>query len=344
MEKMEWEAGIFLFTNLAIVTAGFILLAYSPTPKAFGWAYAIGTGLGAITATFTLRNYLKRIFSYFSSRLVLPIIRSAWPFAVTGALGILLTNTDILIISWIRTASEVGIYAAAIRIIQILYVIPGVLQFSILPLFARLANKDNEKFRAALERTVSLVSLASIPIALGGAILGTQIMSLVFGAAYEPGGLAFKILMFTMIVDYPIIMISAAIFSYNHQKSLIAAAVIGSVSNVVLDLLFIPPFGIAGSAVATLLAQIASNWYLWRTMKKINYFDVFPKLKKVIASGAIMAAVTAIFFALGVNVVVNIFICAAIYFLLLAAFREPLLREIKETVFGAQGTPALPNG
>ena len=342
MEKMEWEAGIFLLTNVGIVIAGFIFLAISPTARSFGWAYVAGTAIGAITATFVLRRYLKNIFSFFRVRLIKPIVTSAWPFAITGALGVLLTNTDILIISWMRTASEVGIYSAAIRIVQVFYIVPAVLQLSTLPLFARLANRDNEKFRAGLERIVGLIFLISIPLALGGAILGTQIMKLVFGAAFAPGSLAFKILILTLIVDFPTTIVSAAVFAYNRQKGLIITSLIGGISNVIFDLVLIPRFGIAGSAVATLIAQIASNWYLWHMMKKINYFEVIPKLKAIVTAGVVMSLATVLFLALHVNVILNIILSGAIYFAILIAFHEPLLIEIKHILQpGTKSSPEL---
>jgi len=334
MEKMEWEAGIFLLTNLVIVIAGFIFLATSPTPGAFGWAYVAGTAVGAITATFVLRRYLKNIFSFFRTRLIKPIVSSAWPFAITGALGVLLTNTDILIISWMRTASDVGIYSAAIRIVQVFYIVPLVLQLSTLPLFARLAHNDNKKFRAGLERTVGIIFLISIPMALCGAILGTQIIQLVFGAAYVPGSLAFKILMLTLIVDFPATIISAAIFAYNHQKSLIIASLIGGIGNVVFDLILIPKFGIAGSAVATLIAQILSNWYLWHMMKKINYFEIIPKLKIIVTAGIVMALTTMILLVVHTNVLLNIALSGIIYIAILLIFREPLILEAKRIIGG----------
>src|SRR4029077_9904062 len=125
--------------------------------ESLGWGYAIGTMLGGIAALIAARDYVKGLFQKFSSRLLVPILQSAWPFAVAGALGLLLTNTDILIISWMRNASDVGIYSAAIRIVQVLYLLPGIVQLSTLPLFSRLAKNDDARFREALERSISMI-------------------------------------------------------------------------------------------------------------------------------------------------------------------------------------------
>lgn len=334
IEKMEWEAAAFILANIAIVIFGFIALWFSPTALALGWAYAIGTGVGLLAITYLLRRHLKSMVSNFSLKLVSPILSSAWPFAVTSILGVLLTSTDILIVSWMGTASDVGIYSASIRIIQILYLISTVVQFSTLPLFSRLAHKDNIGFRKTLERVVGIIFVISVPLAIGGAILGTQIMNFVFGAAYASGGLSFKILVITMLVDYPAMIISNAIFAYNHQKSLIISSTIAGVANVILDLLFIPRWGIAGSAAATLIAQVLTNWYLWRTMKKINYFEVIPKLSKVAAAGIGMGAAVLALFTLHANVLLNIAVGGGVYVILLILLREPLLIEAKRILKG----------
>ena len=327
MEKMEWEAAVFIFTNFAIVIFGFIFIFRNPTAESLGWGYAIGTILGAIAAMIVLRKYIAHALANFKASLIKPIVQAAWPFAVVGALGLLLTNTDILIISWMKTASDVGIYSAAIRIIQVLYLVPAVLQVSTLPLFSRLAKRDDAKFREALERSVTLIFLASIPMVIGGIILGTSIMTFTFGTAFAPGGPAFKFLMATLIVDYPGAIIVNAIFSYGHQKSLIITSAIGGISNIALDLFLIPRWGMTGSAVGTLIAQTLSNGYLWYVMNKINPFSILPYLKEIIAAAAIMFIATASLSLLGINLIINILISIIIYFGFLKIFRDPLLSE-----------------
>jgi O-antigen/teichoic acid export membrane protein len=333
MEKMQWEAGIFLLTNVGIVVFGFIFLYLSATARSFAWGYVAGDAVGTVVALITLRNYFKNVFSYFSSKLVMPILKAAWPFAISGALGMLFTNTDILIISWMGTASDVGIYSAAIRVIQTLYLVPGIIQFSTLPVLSRLAKKDDAKFRIVLERTLAVVFLASIPLVVGGMIFGTSIMGLVFGIPYRAGGLSFKILMATLLFDFPASIIINALFAYDHQKSLVVSSALGGVLNVGFDLLLIPKFGIAGSAVATLIAQFVNNWYLWHSMKKVNYFSILPRLKKMAAAGVLMGIAGVTFLLIGISTFVNIALCTIIYFVVLALLKEPLIEEVKMIIF-----------
>lgn len=328
LEKMEWEAGIFLATNLAIVVFGLIFLSFSPTARSFTYGYVVGTGIGALVTVVALRNYFKKLITDISTKLIKPILKAAWPMAIAGSLALLLTSADILIISWLKTSSDVGSYSAATRIINLLYLLPAILSSSTLPLFSRLASKDSGKFRQTFEKALVLPYLISIPMALGGFILGKEITAFVFGTDYLSGASSLRVLMLTMIIDFPLSLIVSAIFAYNQQKKLIVSSAIGGISNVILDLLFIPKFGIVGSAYATFLAQFLTVAYLWSAMKKINYFKVLPHLKRIIGASIIMAGECLIISALGIHVLINVVISAATYFLLLKLLREPLFREI----------------
>lgn len=327
-EKMQWDAAAFIAANLSVVIFGFIFLSRMATPLSLTGAYAAGSAVGALVAIWLLWKNPGMAFARASVKRVIAILQTAWPFAVTGALGALLTNTDIIIISWMRSAAEVGVYSAAIRIVQVLYLAPSIIQTSTLPLFARLAKHDPLKFRTALERTVSFIFLISIPLSLGGAILGSGIMRLVFGPAYFIGGAAFSILMLSVSFDYAGGVIANGIFAYDQQKVLIICSAIGGIGNVLFDLLLIPHWGMAGSAVATLLAQILSNSYLWYAMKKINQFHILSQIRKILVAGMLMAAVTALLFAIHTNTIVNIAISGIVYLSALLFFKESLLREM----------------
>src|SRR3989344_3725219 len=112
MEKMEWEAALYLLTNLAIVVFGFIFLASSSTVISFTAAYTAGAGIGMLATVYALRHHLRGVFSGFSRKLVPYILGSGWPFTLSAILGILMIDMDVLIIGWLRSAEEVGLYSA----------------------------------------------------------------------------------------------------------------------------------------------------------------------------------------------------------------------------------------
>ena len=63
-------------------------------------------------------------------------------------------------------------------------------------------------------------------------------------------------------------------------------------------------------------------------MKKVNPFTVIGRLKKIFIASAVMTAFAILFMTLGMNVIVNVILCAVIYFILLRLLKEPLLKEV----------------
>jgi O-antigen/teichoic acid export membrane protein len=329
VELMEWDAGLSILTNVALVVFGFLYLYAERTAKSLAYGYAVGSTIGFTAALLLLRRYLSGVIRNFSFPLVFPLLRSAVPLAVTGALGALSTNADILIISWLRSASDVGVYSAAVRIIQVLYLLPTIFQVATLPIFSKLSASDTSKFGRALEKTICTILLVSIPIAMGGIMLGTGIMTLLFGEPYAGGAASFNILLSTIVIGFPGAVIMNALFAYGAQKPLIVASLIAAVSNVIFDFLLIPRNGIAGSAVATLLAITLSNGYAWYVMKKMVHFEVLKNLQIVIAVSIAVAVATRVLWILRVPVVFDIAAGAAIYLLALWILREPTFRDIR---------------
>ena len=333
MERMEWEAGLFLLTNVAIVTFGFVFLAVVPTPASFTYAYTLGTAAGAAATFFALRKHFPRHFlSRFTPELVKPIFTAAWPLSIAALLGLLMLHTDVLIIGWLRSAEEVGYYSAAYRIVQLLYLIPAIFAISAFPTFSRLAGRDQPLMRTALERTLTMVLLMAMPLAIGGMFLAPQLIAFLFGGTFLPGTGAFSVLLATLLIDFPVVILSNALFAYNRPRALIAYATIGGGVNIVLDLLFIPAFGITGSAWATLIAQIMSNIYLWSVIKKLNHFSVTPHLKIGLAAALCMGVVTYGLSALHVHVIGIIAISALVYAFALYLLKEPMLKEMRGAI------------
>ncbi|OGZ53388.1 MAG: hypothetical protein A3B25_02090 [Candidatus Ryanbacteria bacterium RIFCSPLOWO2_01_FULL_48_26] len=328
-EKMQWEAGLYLLTNLAIVVFGFVFLRLSATVGAFTFAYALGTAVGMIATLYAVRKKLMGLFSNFKFAILRSILSSGWPLAISAVLGMLMINTDILLIGFFQSAHDVGLYSAAQRIVQLLYILPAVINVSLLPSFSRLAHKEDEKLQRILELTVPFTFLIAIPIAVGGILLGGQIIEFIFGNSYLDGTSSFQILLLTILIDFPVAILTNVAFAYGKQKSLMIYSGIGGLSNIILDLILIPRFGIVGSAWATLFAQVLSVAYLWRVIRSVSRPKVLPHLKKIIVSTGIMAVVVILATLTGAHVITATLAGIVVYTGMLFLFKEPLLKEIK---------------
>lgn len=335
-EKMEIEAGLHVLTNIFIVSVGVLALINFSTSKALLFAYVTGSAIGLIATLFVLGKHLTKIWDAFDKNLVTKIIRDAWPFALLGLLGVVMINTDIVMLGFFRDAAEIGLYSAAQKPIQVIYVIPAIIAAAFLPTATKLIHKDNERLKKLLEQTISTTLLIGIPLALGGIVVGRKLIHLFFGDPYLAAAIPFQILLVTVVIVFPSVVIANTIFAYNEQRNFIKLLLLGTLGNILLNFLLIPKYGIVGSAFATIGAEISANTFIWRKMKKINHFRVLPHLKKIITASVLMTALTIFMQYIGVNLILNIFLSAAFYFTALKLLKEPLLDNIKSLIISSQ--------
>ncbi len=327
-EKMQVEAGVLVFTNITIVALGIVSLFIFGSARSLMVAYTIGSGAGFLVTFLILRKYLSKTWRYVDRKLIKRIFSDAWPFALLGLLGIVMMNTDVIMLGWIRGAGEVGLYSAAQKIVQIIYVIPIIVGLALFPVMARLANKKDRKLRKIMEETIASTLMIGLPIMTGGIVLGRSIINLLFGVEYVGATLAFQILLPTILIIFPATIIAYAVFAYNKQRNFIGLLLFGTVANVILNIALIPKYGIEGSAVATIGAQLVANTFIWIKMKKINYFSVLPHIKKIILATSTMTILTFIIQLIGINVAVNMLISILVYFVTLNLLKEPLLKQL----------------
>lgn len=262
-EAMHREAAITILTQTAILVIGITMLMRNPSAEALNSAYAIGSGIGTLYAFFLIRDHLPGILTSFKRPLASRLMKDALPIAVVGLVGSLMLNTDIVMLGWMRTATEIGYYSAAQKIIFTLYALPTLVASAAFPTMARLTH-DAATFKAFFEKILTRSFTIAIPVTALGIITAPLVIKLFYGAAYLPATTAYIILLFTIPIAFATPIINNALIAHNSQKHFLAYASIGLLSNALLNFLLIPPLGINGAALATLITQTLTGLFIWR--------------------------------------------------------------------------------
>lgn len=331
-QQMEIQAGLYALTNVIIVVSGLLLLYYYRSVASLAYAYTIGSVIGCISTVYFLRSYIGNLRFGFQRKLAKNIIKMAWPFAVSGLLGSIMISTDIFIIGFFRSAQEVGFYSAADKTIQLLYAPSLILATSSFPIIARLAQRESQKMSVIFKRLVHVILILLIPITLGGVIIAPELIRLAFGNGYIGAVLPLQILLLTLSFRFISVLLINVTFAYNKQKTLVVYTAASIILNIICNLLLIPKFGLAGSAIATLLVNVLGSIYMWVKVKNMNSTIEFPSSSKII-----LASITMLLFAIYIskfetNLLIIISLCTVAYCIFLYLFKEPLFRQILDTI------------
>ncbi len=331
VERMDIEAKGQIITNAGIVAFGILFLILAPGSASLAFGYVLGTLVGLIAIFYPLKSYFKGIFREFSRELVRNIIVSAWPFGLISLMSVIMINTDILVIGSVLQAGDVGLYAAAQKPVQLLYLIPSVLATAFFPALSREAG-DAKQFRDTLEKGLKASYLFALPMAVGGALVAESIIGLLYGPEFLLSYTSFAVLSLTFIFAFPSVFFINALFARNSQKVFYGYLAIGVLANIILNLALIPYFGIVGCAIATLIVQAFLFIYGAVKLQTSLLFSIFPNIGRITIASLIMALLVIGLLWANINPIITVISGAVAYFLILFVLREPTLQDIIATI------------
>lgn len=254
-EQMGINAAVLVLQRVFLFILVLLALEYDAGLPGVAWCY-----LGErIIQWILFRILIWRKFSRYKWRMDITywryLIREGLPVGAGMVLRRISWYLDIFILTALSTASSVGLFSAAFRVIQLINVIPFTLSIPVFPVFSRLALESKDRVFAIYIRVLKIFVLISLPIAVWILILGSQVTVFLFGEAYQEAGQALLI-MGPMVVFLFLNSLYIHIFSALDKQSLYMKTVAMAVAiNVVLDIVLIPLWGILGAALATLVSE-----------------------------------------------------------------------------------------
>ena len=329
LEKMEWEALVNVITNITTILMAGIAITYQPTPMVLIIAYTTASFIGTSIIAIGLRRTIAKIKVNFQSNLIKPIMINAWPFAVINLLWSAVMYTDIIMLGWLTTATEVGFYSAAQRPIQLLLALPAVISASILPSLSRFANQNQEKFKQVMEQALAITMLIAFPLMAGGMALAQQLIPLVYGTDYIGAIAPFQLLAASILITFPTLLIYHAIIANNLQKKFILQMATGAIMNIALNWWLIPREGVVGAALATIISQFIAYGWIYINIQKTFRFSLLPKIYRIIFATIIMVAAIEFSRLANINIYLIVIISVASYGASLIILKDPLINRFR---------------
>lgn len=254
-------------------------------------------------------------------------------FGSTVAITIYI-RSDVVILGFLRSSSEVGVYTLASKIYEI---IKALLNAIILAIVPRLANykgtKNEEGYHNLVDYLLNLLLVVVFPCITGLYCLSEQTLELLGGTQYRSGSIALRILCISLGFAVFGCFFSQALLVVNRlERYYLHATIISAISNVALNFIFIPNLGIAGAAITTMIAELIVVTYCAAhsqipkgTMKKV----LKTTIPIFIGCGIIILICEASKYLLGERtllcVVISILLSIFAYFFLLYVLKNPIV-------------------
>lgn len=260
------------------------------------------------------------------------IWKITWPLALSIFFNLIYLKTDVLILGWYRSQSDVGLYGAAYRVVDILTLLPAVYMGVVLPqltLFFN-ANKKTELFDL-MQRTFNTLMLFGVPIVVGTFLISEKIMVFVAGGDFAASGAILNILILASGAIFVISLFGYAVVVLKKQKTMIWGYLTTAVITLIGYFLFIPRYGYFAAAWLTVFSEImVMIWTIVLVYKTIKFFPKFDYTLKCLAASLMMFIV--IYYTQKQSVLVILCLAIIVYFSMLIAMGVIKKNFIKESI------------
>ncbi|MDD2758472.1 MAG: flippase [Patescibacteria group bacterium] len=313
---------VVLVAGLALVSAGH--LGFLPM--------MVVITLGSFAYTGYLWYRAEPIRWQFDRDIGKAIFKKIWPVALAVIFNCFYLQGDRLILPLFATQTEVGLYGAAYRVIDIALQISAMLMGMLLPLIAFAWSRGlKDDFKKQAQRGFDLMSLFIIPIVAGALALAQPIMTFVAGADFAGSGAFLRIQILTMLGILFGTVFGHINLAIGRQKYSLWIYVLDAILAVIAYFIFIPLLGGVGAAWVRVGSEIFAGVGL---MLMAGIFSGFwPRLgafAKIILASALMGWL--VWWLQPLNIILSVFIGLAVYAVLVLTFKVISRQTIREVL------------
>jgi O-antigen/teichoic acid export membrane protein len=201
-EKMEYDVlAQIVRAMLALgLGAGMIFLGY---PLVQIVAVVICANIVKVLLSFGL---LSRRITVVKFRIDIGFCRSlaaaSAPFALLVVVNVVFSNVGVIMLRNIIGDTEVGWYASAVRINDMLLIVPGMFLTSIYPVLSNFYASSRESLALAYSKSYQFGLIVGLPMAAGLLLGADHVVAVVFGSGFENAGTVLRLLSFVIAVSF----------------------------------------------------------------------------------------------------------------------------------------------
>jgi O-antigen/teichoic acid export membrane protein len=187
----------------------------------------------------------------------------------------------------------VGIYGAALMLVDRLIVIPDGICTAIFPTLARLYKDSKEEASSIFRQFFLYLLLLGLPIALGTTILARPIINLMYGSEYKDAVPILQILAWWLFFSFLTYIQSLALGAIHQEREFARIRIGTAIFGVILTFILIIWLGIIGLAISSVATAIVYYLFLSKPIREYLIKDLLRLniFVKIVVANTVMAII-----------------------------------------------------
>src|SRR5690606_35159775 len=241
-----------------------IILILSAAPIVyFIWALLADAAFIAIGYLWMYQKSKESVLHWtFDKELAKYLLTMAWPLAFSAILVTLYMKIDQIMISSYLGSSSLGIYSTVVSLSESWYFIPVATVSALFPAIMNARKDDEKRYQNRMQNLYDLMSFISVGIAIIMTFASPLVYKILYKAEYAAGAEILAIHIWAGIFVFLGSASGQYLIAEGYTKLSLVRTAVGALINIILNMWWIPIFGIKGAAWASLIAYAVATFYI----------------------------------------------------------------------------------
>lgn len=240
-------------------------------------SYLIGSVFAVFTSLYIIR---KKLFPDQSKYQKVPVAKKliafSWPITISAIIFLLISKTDVILIGVFLDSSKIGIYTPSLIIAQYLIMIAAPFMYLFLPVMSELFGRNKfDTIESLFKSTSKWIILIVLPIYIYVMLFPQEIITILYGADFSSGYLSLVILATGLCMNVFTGVTGNILIAGGYTKLYLLGEIIAAITNISLNLVLIPIYGIIGAAISVSVSYFVRNFisliFVYKTIKMHAY-------------------------------------------------------------------------
>ena len=273
-----------------------------------------------------------------SLRRMRDIARTAWPFGGARALRGLPFVLNAVILGYFWHDADVAHFGAAQRVAMLLLVLGTVFGTATFPAMARASVTGGETERRVIGATFRLLATVLTPLVVGGVLVATPLVALLFGPAYADAAAPLRVLFTAFFLTGVSDNLRRVLHARHHQRQDLRLVITATAGGLAATAVLTPWLGAMGAAYATLAGELL---LIVMVVRALAASGPAPPLAAALAFPALAAAAMAavVLLVRSYGLVASVGAGALVYLGVLWLARARLLDDLRQLELRPPTTP-----
>ncbi|GGA98931.1 flippase [Agarivorans gilvus] len=188
------------------------------------------------------------------------LLSQSWLLMLSGIAAIIYLKMDQVMLGWLSSSEQVGIYAVAARLSEVWYFFPTAIVTSFFPQLINHRRNAPNTYKLQLQKLNDFLFLGAFLVAILVQFVAPWAINILFGAEYALSAPVLVIHIWAGVFIFMRALLSKWLLVENYLFFSMLTQFTGALLNVLLNYWLIPLYGATGAAAATVLSYAAASY------------------------------------------------------------------------------------